>query len=111
MMRKTIVLLSIGLALPWAAATAEKTYKWVDPQGNVSYHDQPPPPGSSYRVEEKQMGGKRERVANEADDPAQKFPVVLYTIPKCGSSCELARAHLQKRKVPFTEKNVEKDVK
>jgi glutaredoxin len=44
------------------------------------------------------------------DDVAEKYPVVLYSVPKC-SSCDLARAYLQKRKVPFSEKNVENDRK
>jgi glutaredoxin len=110
MMRNIVILIVALLVLPWGAATAQKTYKWIDSQGNVSYHDRAPPANSGYRVEEKQMGSKRERATDEAEDAAQKFPVVLYSVPKC-SSCDAARAYLQKRKVPFSEKNVEKDVK
>jgi glutaredoxin len=36
----------------------------------------------------------------------EKFPVVLYSVPECGS-CDLARFYLQKRKVPFTEQNLD----
>ncbi len=35
---------------------------------------------------------------------------MLYIATKC-DSCDLARAYLDKRKVPYTEKNVEGDLK
>lgn len=86
-------------------AYAGKLYKWVDKDGNVSYHDKPPSDGA-YRVEEKNIGFKGETRA--ADEVVQKFPVVLYTAPKC-SSCDAARIYLRNRGVPFSEKNVEGD--
>lgn len=86
-------------------AHASKLYKWVDKDGKVSYHDQPPPT-DGYRVEEKEMRTK----SAVSDDIAQKFPVVLYSAPKC-ASCEIARNYLRGRGVPFTEKNVEGDRK
>ncbi len=90
-----------------SAAQAAPLYKWVDSQGRVSYHDKPPPEGSGYRVEEKNLGTGRK---SEADDTlekiVEKYPVVLYSVPVCGS-CDLARIYLEKRKVPFTEQNLE----
>ena len=87
-------------------AHAGKLYKWVDKDGNVSYHDQLPS-SDGYRVEEKRIGDRENR---QASDAAEKTPVVLYTAPKCGS-CDTARAYLRSRGVPFTEKNVEGDRK
>jgi glutaredoxin len=106
-MTRALLLLFAGLLVAGTAA-AERTYKWVDSQGNVSYHDRPPPSDSGYRVEEKQMGGKR-APAGAPDEPARP-PVLLYTVSKC-APCDTVRAHLRKRKIPFTEKNVESDVK
>ena len=88
-----------------STASAEKLYKWIDKDGNVSYHDQPPA-DASYRVEEKNLG----RSNPSADDESlakvvEKYPVVLYFAADCGS-CDLARIYLQKRKVPFTEQNL-----
>jgi glutaredoxin len=98
---------AVAVAVPGVAA-AQRTYKWIDSQGNVSYHDRPPPADSGYRVEERQL---KQRQSGDADPAAATgAPVVLYMVPKC-ASCDLVRAHLQRRKVPFTEKNVEKDVK
>ena len=96
----------------FSAATAQggTLYKWVDKDGKVSYHDQPPPENAGYRVEEKNLGS-RERVGTDASQAAaEKFPILIYTTPKC-ASCDLARAYLEKRKVPYSEKNVESDPK
>ncbi len=101
-----MVLVVLGLS----AAQADTLYKWVDSQGRVSYRDQPPPEGAGYQVEQKVLGTSHQ---SKEDDTlakiAEKNPVVLYVAPGC-SSCDLARAYLQKRKVPFTEQNVENNV-
>jgi glutaredoxin len=90
-----------------STAQAAPLYKWVDSQGRVSYHDQPPPEGSGYRVEEKNLGsGKKAEVDDTLEKIVEKFPIILYSVPVCGS-CDLARTYLEKRKVPFTEKNLE----
>ena len=108
-MRRTFFLLLIAsLALPWGAADAQRTYKWIDKDGNVSYRDHPPPPGSGYRVEERRIESRAG--AGDDADTGPKPPVVLYSVPKC-NPCDSARAHLQKRNVPFTEKNAQGDVK
>jgi glutaredoxin len=73
----------------------------------VSYHDQPPPEGSGYSVEEKNIGsGKRSVAGDTLDEIVKKYPVTLYSVPECGT-CDLARLYLQKRKVPFSEQNLE----
>jgi glutaredoxin len=85
-------------------------YKWVGKDGKVSYHDQPPPENAGYRVEEKNLGGREKAGTDESAAAAEKFPIVIYTAPKC-AGCDLARAYLEKRKVPYSEKNVESDPK
>src|SRR5581483_11036754 len=98
------MVLTLALALA-PIAHAGKLYKWVDKDGHVSYHDQPPDE-SGYRVEEKHLRG----AGSDSEGAAQKAPVVLYSAPKC-SSCDAARAYLKSRGIPFTEKNVEGDRK
>jgi glutaredoxin len=92
-----------------SVAQAQKVYRWVDKDGNVTYHDQPPR-ADGQQVEERKLRVPRDAAADalSADDPAAKAPVVLYSVPQC-SSCDAARAHLQKRKIPFSEKNVDAD--
>ncbi len=98
-----VVLLSMLVAAP---AAAERLYKWVDPYGNVTYQDRPPPEGQGGRVEEKLLGDK----SRGSDDPAvsaiaAKFPVTLYMTSKC-APCDVARMYLKSRKIPFTEIDV-----
>lgn len=92
---------------PEEAPVGKKLYKWIDHEGNVSYHDQPPPEGSKYKVEERILKGEKMPSKKAADEPdISRVPVIMYAIPKC-LSCDMARIYLQRRKVPFTEKNVE----
>ncbi len=92
---------------PEVIPAGKKLYKWIDRAGNVTYHDQPPPDNGSYRVEERILKGEKppaKKTEEENDKP--RPPVVVYMVPKC-PSCDMARTYLQRRKVPFTEKNVE----
>jgi len=94
--------LVISVLLCWPLmATAQKTYRWVDQDGNVTYQDQPPP-DSAQSVDEYAV-----QPDQAADTP--KLPVVLYAVPAC-DACDLVRFLLEKNKVPFTEKNVGKDI-
>lgn len=101
----TLGLICTILLLPTAYGV--KLYKWIDEDGNVTYHDRPPPE-AGYSVERKdfklggQAGGRSNGAASKAID---ENPVVLYTAPKC-TACDMARAYLDKRNVPFTDKNV-----
>jgi len=98
-----VLLLTTLVATP---AMADRLYKWVDQYGNVSYQDRPPPPGQGGKVEEKLLGDK----SRSGEDPstaaaAAKFPITLYVTTKC-APCDVARAYLKGRKVPFTEIDV-----
>ena len=107
MERVTTILVMVFVAAGLSAAQAGTLYKWVDSQGRVSYHDKPPPEGSDVRVEEKNIGsGGKSDTGDTLDKIIEKFPVVLYSVPTCGS-CDLARNYLDKRKVPYSEHNLE----
>lgn len=107
----TAVLLCVAMAVPLAHGV--RLYKWVDKDGHVSYHDLPPPSKEGDRVESRdfKIGGVGSTASTGSSDKAsEQFPVILYTAPQCGS-CDLARAYLGKRKVPFTDLDVAKDTK
>jgi len=107
--RINLLFVTVLMAIGIPAAQADTLYKWVDSQGRISYHDQPPPEGAGYRVEEKVLGtGNKHKEDDTLAKVVEKFPVVLYSVPDCGS-CDLARLYLQKRKVPFTEQNLNTD--
>lgn len=107
-MSRNFVLVLAAMVACLPAAYAQKQYKWVDQDGNVSYHDRPPSDASKYQVEEKQFGRPSNERNDELEAIASKFPVLLYSASRC-SACDLARGYLEKRKVPFTEKNVGDD--
>ena len=106
-----VVLLCVAMTVPLSHGV--RLYKWIDKDGNVSYHDYPPASKEGDRVESKdfKIGGVSSGASTgSASKASEQFPVVLYTAPQC-TSCDLARAYLDKRKVPFTDLDVAKDTK
>lgn len=101
-MRNTALLI---LACSLSAVAYADTYKWVDEKGATHYTDKPPPPNAK-KVERKKL---QESVIGtgtpySVQQAAKNHPVTLY-INDCGDPCASARALLNKRGVPFTEKN------
>lgn len=100
---------AIGVALTLAPLLAAAQYKWVGPDGTVTYSDKPPPP------EARVLGpGPVASVAPESADAvlpyalrtvSRRHPVVLYTTGDC-EPCTQARGQLVQRGVPFAEKSV-----
>lgn len=110
MKRSNAISFALLAVVGLSTAQAAPLYKWVDSQGRVSYHDRPPPEGSGYQVEEKNLGsGAKSGGDDTLEKVIEKYPVVLYSVPVCGS-CDLARAYLEKRKVPYSEHNLENNV-
>lgn len=106
-MKHSVMLLLLAAALAAAPTQAQKLYKWVGPDGKVSYQDRPPA-ADAGTVQEKNLSSSRSRDASEpagAAQVARQFPVVLYSVTNCGS-CDDARAYLKQRGVPFNEMNV-----
>jgi glutaredoxin len=98
----------LACALVFDGAHAQQLYRWIDDQGNTHITDTPPPP-SVKRFEKKRFTGSV--VEGGADSfelkrAMQQAPVTLYTSPSCKEPCELARATLNKRGVPFKEVQV-----
>ncbi|MEO8506424.1 MAG: glutaredoxin family protein [Betaproteobacteria bacterium] len=93
-----------------AFAQAPQVYRYVDPAGRVVYSDRVPPP-EAKGVQTKRLGanyvetGQPELASQVASD---RFPATLYTF-QCGDVCQGAEALLNKRGVPFTTVDVQKD--
>lgn len=95
-----------GLVLYAGPASADKLYKWVDPQGNVTYQDQPPPKGVTYTeqiITEPATGESSMAAA------AASHPITLYATTDC-DSCDLVRNYLDRYSIPFVEKDAGHDV-
>lgn len=95
------------LSLLVSASAHAQLYKWVDPNGKVTYSDTPPP-ASATRVEEKSVATGSISSAGlsfELAEAVRKYPVTLYTTSDC-EACKSGRAMLNARGIPFTEKTV-----
>ncbi len=103
-----------------SAATAE-IYRWVDDQGRIHFSDQPPltqksetielPEITTYQgVSVADMGGA---VVNEKSASKLKLnnkKVVMYSAEWCGV-CTKAKKYFRKKKIPFTEYDIDKSKK
>lgn len=85
-------------------------YRWVDDKGRLQYSDTPPAKAKDIRKTDAKTESPAEdrpqQVPFELQQAQKDFPVTLYTAPNCNEPCELARAALNKRGVPFTEVQV-----
>ena len=94
------------LALGAAGAQAQ-LYKWVGPDGKITYSDTPPP-ASAQKVETRNIAIEGVDTASFPYELAQAVkasPVTLYTTKNC-VPCDEGRKHLLARGIPFTEKTV-----
>jgi glutaredoxin len=95
------------LLLFCAAGAQAQLYKWVGPDGKVTYTDTPPPP-SATRVETKSLntgGISTNDFPFELAEAVKNNPVTLYTTTTC-APCDDGRKLLTQRGIPFTEKTV-----
>jgi glutaredoxin len=94
-------------ALPLSAA---QLYRWVDDKGNVEWRDTPPP-SNAKNVEKRNVGGNTVQTSTlpySVQQAVKNFPVTLWAFD-CGELCNKSRAHLARRGVPYTERNVQAD--
>ena len=92
------------------ACPAVAQFKWVGPNGTVTYSDQPPPTDARGAIA---MSAPKPRSDGAPDgalpyalrDAAAKYPVVLFVTNDC-APCQQARSHLVKRGIPFAERAV-----
>jgi glutaredoxin len=98
----------LSLLILLCATTAHaQMYKWVGPDGKVTYSDVPPP-SSAKQVEMKSFSGGGPNTAGlpyAVAEAVKNSPVKLYTTAKC-VPCDQGRTLLNTRGIPFTEKTV-----
>jgi glutaredoxin len=117
-MRMRLLLSSVILPAVLATAAAQaQPYRWVDEKGRVQFSDTPPPkakeavraapkPASIAPAAPAVPAAAPEQLPFEIQRAQKDFPVTLYTSPGCKEPCELARAALNRRGVPFAEVQV-----
>jgi len=94
----------VTLLLP--ALPAHALFKVVGPDGKITYSDRPLPAADGRAVQVNRDGST---ATNDVALPfalrqvMAKFPVMLYTSSQC-DACEMGRALLQRRGIPFSER-------
>lgn len=105
-MKRILQSCSILMLLCVGSANAQ-LYKWVGPDGKVTYSDTPPPPVAT-RVETKSLttgGVDASDLPFEVAEAVKSHPVTLYTSRNC-PPCDEGRRLLAERGIPFNEKTV-----
>ena len=104
----------IGIAMLVVSAVAgsqtPQVYRYVEPGGRVVYSDRPPGPDVKS-VETKRLGANYIETSEPglaAQQATERFPATLFTF-ECGEICQNAEALLNKRGVPFTTVDVQKN--
>ncbi len=98
---------SFLVLLLFATVAHAQLYKWVGPDGKVTYSDTPPPP-IAKQVEQKTVASASAATSGlpyELAQAANANPVTLYTTAEC-QSCDQGRTSLNARGIPFSEKTV-----
>lgn len=97
--------IAASLLVVSGAPQADKLYRWVDEQGNVSFQDHPPP-SEVVSFEERSLGSAGTGgVDAEAPPPV---PVVVYGIDDC-DACADARTYLTAKGIAFTTRDPSQD--
>lgn len=98
---------AVLLALLCASPAAMAQYKYVSPDGTVTYSDRLPPPDARNvtSLHRPAPPDPAAQLPYEARRAARRNPVTLYTTRDC-LPCQAARDHLTRRGVPFAERLV-----
>src|SRR4029453_17577990 len=99
---------SVGvmIALLAGVAAAQQMYRWVDENGRTHITDTPPPAAAKDIRKVKPAAGPAETMPYVLQQAVNQFPVTLYTSRDCADPCRMAREHLAKRGIPFTEQEI-----
>lgn len=102
-----LCLAAATFALP--VAQAQTIYRIVGADGKVTFSDKPPASVEQGKVTGTGVGSAGAAAATslpfELRQVVAKFPVTLYTAPKC-APCDAGRSLLSGRGVPFSERTV-----
>ncbi|MGI9134818.1 MAG: glutaredoxin family protein, partial [Rhodoferax sp.] len=95
-------------AIP-ALTQAQTVYRIVGADGKVTFSDKPPVSAEQGKVLGVGLGAAAASTATtlpfELRQVANKFPVTLYSAPKC-APCDSGRGLLTARGIPFSERTV-----
>ena len=103
-MQAAVALLALSAALGYAQSTV---FKWTDKDGKVHFSDAPPPDDAKDAVERRLGGGGPDdsNLPYATQEAMRRNPVSIFVSSDCGDDCDQARDLLEKRGVPYTERD------
>lgn len=106
-----VIILFLAAMCVTFPAGAKRLYKITDKYGNVTYTTSTPDNTSGEDVETRNISGGEgtDDASAKMERLARDKPVVMYSVKECGA-CDQARDYLHKHGIPFTEKDVNKDL-
>ena len=95
------------VAVPTFVAAQQTIYKWVDKDGKTVFSDSPPPKDATSTSQKTVGTGapKASGLPYATQMAMERNPVTFYTANNCGSYCDLGRALLSQRGIPFRERD------
>jgi hypothetical protein len=86
---------------------AEEYYRSLDGMGKVHYGDKPLEDAADIdKIKPLSEPSPADTLPYEIRRAADKFPVTLYVVDNCGTSCQKALDYLNKRSIPYTLNNL-----
>jgi glutaredoxin len=98
-----------ALAAPLFAHSQTNVYRWVDKDGKVQFSDAPPPADAKDATQRRLGGGGGDedtQLPYATQIAKRRNPVTLYTGGDCGDACLKGRELLERRGIPYSERDV-----
>ncbi len=101
--------LAAALVAPCFAHAQTNVYRWVDKDGKVQFSDSPPPADAKDATQKRLGGGGDEdtQLPYATQVAKRRNPVTLYTGGDCGDACVKGRELLERRGIPYTERDAQ----
>lgn len=103
-MQAALVLLAMAATLCCAQSTV---YRWTDKDGKLHFSDSPPPDDAKDAAQ-RTMGGGGPADADlpyATQEAARRNPVAIFVSPDCGDACAQGIGLLEKRGVPYSQRD------
>lgn len=101
------ILIALLLVAASSVGVAQELFRYKDKDGRIVYSDIAPP-ADANNIQRKKLGGnfiETSETPYAVQVATQRNPVTLYA-GDCGPGCDVARAMLNRRGVPFREVDV-----
>jgi glutaredoxin len=108
MKARTIALCAL-LGAASCANAQTNVYRWVDKDGKVQFSDSPPPADAKDATQKRFGGGDTDDTSlpYATQIAKRRNPVILYVSADCGDACVKGRDLLERRGVPYSERDVQ----